>query len=99
VLRSFAQVADQLEALDQDAALNRAQQQAVQVSAKNLSLTRESYSDGYTGILQVLEAKRLNQRAQLGLVQARVRRYEDTMRLLLALGGQAPASLQTANTP
>ena len=99
VLRSFAQVADQLEALDQDAALNRAQQQAVQVSAKNLSLTRESYSDGYTGILQVLEAERLNQRAQLGLVQARVGRYEDTMRLLLALGGQAPASLQTANTP
>jgi NodT family efflux transporter outer membrane factor (OMF) lipoprotein len=99
VLRSFAQVADQLEALDQDAALNRAQQQAVEVSGKNLSLTRESYADGYTGILQVLEAERLNQRAQLGLVQARVGRYEDTMRLLLALGGQAPPSPHPANTP
>jgi NodT family efflux transporter outer membrane factor (OMF) lipoprotein len=99
VLHSFAQVADQLEALDQDAALERAQQQAVEVSGKNLSLTRESYADGYTGILQVLEAERLNQRAQLGQVQARVGRYEDTMRLLLALGGQAPAPLHTANSP
>jgi NodT family efflux transporter outer membrane factor (OMF) lipoprotein len=96
VLHAFAQVADQLEALDQDAALNQAQQQALAVSGKNLALTRESYADGYTGILQVLEAERLNQRAQLGLVQARVGRYEDTMRLLLALGGQAPASLPTA---
>jgi outer membrane protein TolC len=67
------------------------------VSGKNLALTRESYADGYTGILQVLEAEHLNQRAQLGLVQARVGRYEDTMRLLLALGGQAPAALHTAN--
>lgn len=97
VLRAFAQVADQLVALDQDAALNQAQQQALEVSGKNLALTRESYADGYTGILQVLEAERLNQRAQLGLVQARVGRYEDTMRLLLALGGQAPAALHTAN--
>jgi NodT family efflux transporter outer membrane factor (OMF) lipoprotein len=92
VLRAFAQVADQLEALNQDAALNQAQQQAIEMSGKNLALTRESYADGYTGILQVLEAERLNQRAQLGLVQARVGRYEDTMRLLLALGGQAPAA-------
>jgi NodT family efflux transporter outer membrane factor (OMF) lipoprotein len=99
VLRSFAQVADQLEALDQDAALIRAQQQAVEVSGKNLALTRESYADGYTGILQVLEAERFNQRAQLGLVQARVGRYEDTMQLLLALGGQAPPTVRTANTP
>jgi NodT family efflux transporter outer membrane factor (OMF) lipoprotein len=98
VLRAFAQVADQLEALDQDAALNQAQQQALEVSGKNLALTRESYADGYTGILQVLEAERLNQRAQLGLVQARVGRYEDTMRLLLALGGQAPAALHSANS-
>lgn len=99
VLRSFAQVADQLEALNQDAELSRAQQQAIEVSGKNLALTRESYADGYAGILQVLEAERLNQRAQLGLVQARVGSYQDTMRLLLALGGHAPRPLHTANQP
>jgi outer membrane protein TolC len=57
---------------------------------ENLSLTRESYSAGNTGVLQVLEAQRQSQQARLGLVRAQAQRYQDTVELLLALGGRLP---------
>jgi NodT family efflux transporter outer membrane factor (OMF) lipoprotein len=95
VLRAFAQVADILEALDHDAEQLAAEQRAVATSTRNLALTRESYSAGYSGVLQVLEAERLFQRAQLGMLQARVRRCADVISLYLAIGGHAPALDQT----
>ncbi len=91
VLRSFGQVADALEALDHDAELLASEQSAVAISSENLSLTRESYSAGNTGVLQVLEAQRQSQQARLGLVRAQAQRYQDTVELLLALGGRLPA--------
>jgi len=91
VLRSFGQVADALEALDHDAELLGSEQTAVAISSENLSLTRDSYSAGNTGVLQVLEAQRQSQQARLGLVRAQAQRYEDTVELLLALGGRLPA--------
>jgi outer membrane protein TolC len=91
VLRSFGQVADALEALDHDAELLASEQSAVAISGENLSLTRESYRAGNTGVLQVLEAQRQSQQARLGLVRAQAQRYEDTVDLLLALGGRLPA--------
>jgi outer membrane protein TolC len=39
----------------------------------------------------VLEAQRQSQQARLGLVRAQAQRYEDTVELLLALGGRLPA--------
>jgi len=90
VLRSFGQVADALEALDQDAELLSSEQSAVSISGENLSLTRESYSAGNTGVLQVLDAQRQSQQARLGLVRAQAQRYQDTVDLLLALGGRLP---------
>ena len=92
VLRSFGQVADALEALDHDAELLASEHSAVEISGENLSLTRESYRAGNTGVLQVLEAQRQSQQARLGLVRAQAQRYEDTVDLLLALGGRLPAS-------
>ncbi|HEY5020566.1 MAG TPA: efflux transporter outer membrane subunit [Steroidobacteraceae bacterium] len=91
ILRSFGQVADALEALDHDVELLSGEQSAVEISSENLSLTRESYSAGNTGVLQVLEAQRQSQQARLGLVRAQAQRYEDTVELLLALGGRLPA--------
>lgn len=91
VLRSFGQVADALEALDHDAELLASEQSAVAISSENLSLTRESYSAGNTGVLQVLEAQRQSQQARLGLVRAQAQRYQDSVELLLALGGRLPA--------
>lgn len=91
LLHSFGQVADALEALDHDAELLESEQGAVSISSENLALTRESYSAGNTGVLQVLEAQRQSQQARLGLVRAQAQRYQDTVQLLLALGGQMPA--------
>jgi NodT family efflux transporter outer membrane factor (OMF) lipoprotein len=92
VLRSFGQVADALEALDHDAELLSSEQSAVAISSENLSLTRESYTAGNTGVLQVLEAQRQSQQARLGLVRAQAQRFEDTVQLMLALGGRLPSS-------
>jgi NodT family efflux transporter outer membrane factor (OMF) lipoprotein len=90
LLNSFGQVADVLEFLDQDQALIDSEQGAVAIAGENLELTRESYSAGNTGVLQVLEAQRQNQQARLGLVRAQSQRLQDTVQLLLALGGQLP---------
>jgi NodT family efflux transporter outer membrane factor (OMF) lipoprotein len=92
VLSSFAQVADALEALDHDQELLASEQSAVAIAAENLALTRESYSAGNSGVLQVLEAQRQNQQARIGLVHAQAQRLQDTVQLLLALGGRAPSS-------
>ena len=92
VLVSFGQVADVLEDLDHDQELLESEQAALSVSTDNLALTRESFSAGNTGVLQVLEAQRQNQQARLGLVRAQVQRLHDTIELLLALGGRAPST-------
>jgi NodT family efflux transporter outer membrane factor (OMF) lipoprotein len=88
LLLSFTQVADALESLDHDQELIETEQGAVAIAADNLALTRESYSAGNSGVLQVLEAQRQNQQARLGLVRAQSLRLQDIVQLLLALGGQ-----------
>ena len=90
MLTSFGQVADLLEALDHDAQMERAQQRAVDAAVANLDLTRRSYGAGNVGVLQVLDAQRSNEQAQLGLVRARAQTVQDQMQLLLAVGGAAP---------
>jgi NodT family efflux transporter outer membrane factor (OMF) lipoprotein len=95
VLSSFAQVADLLEALDHDGQLIDAQQRAIDAAAANLDLTRKSYGAGNVGILQMLDADRVNEQIQLGWVRARAQRYQDSMQLVLAVGGglaQPPAA-------
>ena len=91
VLRSFGQVADVLEALDQDAEMITSEQSAVAISAENLELTRQSYAAGNAGVLQILEAQRQNEQARLGLVRAEAQRLQDSIELLLARGGRVPA--------
>jgi len=91
LLSAFTQVADALEGLDHDQELLDSEQAAVAIAADNLNLTRESYSAGNSGVLQVLEAQRQNQQARLGLVRAQSARLQDMVQLLLALGGQIPA--------
>lgn len=87
VLRAFGQVADVLTALEHDAEQFDAQKRAIDLADSNLNLARESYSAGNIGVLQLLDAERLLQRATLGYVNARVQRYQDTAQLFLALGG------------
>jgi NodT family efflux transporter outer membrane factor (OMF) lipoprotein len=90
VLRSFGQVADALEALDQDAELIASEQSAVAISSDNLELTRQSYGAGNAGVLQILDAQRQSEQARLGLVRAEAQRLQDSVELLLALGGRTP---------
>ena len=87
VLDSFGQVANLLDALDHDAQLVAAQANARDTSESSLDLARQSYQAGNSGLLQVLDAQRLRQRAELGFLQAQERQYLDTVQLLLAVGG------------
>lgn len=87
VLAAFAQVADLLQALANDADECAAQDKAAAAAAESLRLTRFSYSAGNVGVLQVLDAQRQYQQARLGSVRARAQRYLDTAQLFLAMGG------------
>ena len=101
VLASFQQVADSLHALNNSADAVRAQQQALASADAALRLTRLGYGVGNAGILQVLDAQRLRQLAELGLVQARTQRYLATVRLFLAMGGGVtqPVAVATRSMP
>jgi NodT family efflux transporter outer membrane factor (OMF) lipoprotein len=87
VLVAFGQVADSLQALDHGAEQLDAQAHAQDAARENVDLTRKSYLEGNVGVLQVLDAERLYQRARLGYVRAQSQRYFDTLQLFLALGG------------
>jgi NodT family efflux transporter outer membrane factor (OMF) lipoprotein len=105
VLQSFGQVADVLQALAHDGQELAAQKHALDSAEASLRLTRLSYSAGNVGVLQVLDAERLYQRARLGYVQAQAQRYLDTAELFLAMGGgtlgqaMSPAAAARAGGP
>jgi NodT family efflux transporter outer membrane factor (OMF) lipoprotein len=90
VLSAFRQVADVLSALEHDAQQTAAQQRALDVAESSLALTRESYSAGNTGVLQILDAERQVSRARIGVARARAQRMQDTAELIVALGGDSP---------
>lgn len=87
VLVSFQQVADNLHAMSNSADAVRTQAQALTSADAALRLTRMGYGVGNAGVVQVLDAQRLRQLAELGLVQARTQRYLATVQLFLAVGG------------
>jgi NodT family efflux transporter outer membrane factor (OMF) lipoprotein len=87
VLQALGQVADVLQALSHDAQLLAAQQHAVDLATESVRLQRIRYSGGGTGILDLLDAQRQYQQAQLGYVRAEAQRYQDTIQLLVAMGG------------
>ncbi len=92
VLVAFAQVADVLAALEHDAEQSAAQQRALDAAEASLALTRESYSAGNVGVLQILDAERLVQRARVGVARARAQRLQDTVELIVGLGGDTPTA-------
>lgn len=94
VLEAFAQVADSLQALANDADELNAQRRALESADASLELTRAAYREGTSALLEVLEAQRLREQALLGEVQARAQRQVDSVKLLLAAGGRvAPQRL------
>jgi NodT family efflux transporter outer membrane factor (OMF) lipoprotein len=87
VLEAFGQVSNLLSALETDGRALATQNEASQIAGRSLALSRRSFQVGNSGILQVLDASRTYQRAQLALVDARARQYLDVARLYAATAG------------
>jgi len=87
VLEAFGQVADILKALEHDASLLADQQRALDLASQSVHLQRVSYSGGGTGLLNLLDAERQYQQALLGYVGASAQRYQDSIQLMVAMGG------------
>jgi len=87
VLAALAQVADALDALQNDAQALRAQLQARNAAAEALHLIQMNYQAGTVNYLQVLIADYQYQQAELGYIQAMGQRLQDTAALFVALGG------------
>jgi NodT family efflux transporter outer membrane factor (OMF) lipoprotein len=87
VLQAFAQVADILQALTHDADLLAAQKHALDTASESVRLQRINYGAGGTGVLDLLDAQRQYQQALIGYVRAEAQRYQDTIQLLVAMGG------------
>jgi NodT family efflux transporter outer membrane factor (OMF) lipoprotein len=87
VLTAFQNVADTLNALQQDADALRAAAAARDAAAVTLDLSKQQYQSGYANYLALLSAEQAYQQAVINLVQAQASRYADTAALFQALGG------------
>ncbi len=87
VLGAFQNVADVLRALDRDAAYLNAQAQAWAAARSLLNTAMGQFRQGAVSYLQLLNAQRQYQQAEINLVQARAARLADTAALFQALGG------------
>ncbi len=87
VLTAFQNVADTLNALQQDADALKASAAAKDAAGTTLDLARKQYQSGYANYLALLSAEQTYQQALLNLTQAQANRYADTAALFQALGG------------
>jgi outer membrane protein TolC len=87
VLTAFQNVADTLNALEQDADALKAAVDAADAATTSLNLTRRQLQTGYASYLALLTATQAYQQAQINLVQAQAGRFADTAALFQALGG------------
>jgi NodT family efflux transporter outer membrane factor (OMF) lipoprotein len=87
VLSAFQNVADTLNALQQDADALKAAAAAKDAANITLNLTKKQLEAGYANYLALLSAEQAYQQALINLVQAQANRYADTAALFQALGG------------
>jgi NodT family efflux transporter outer membrane factor (OMF) lipoprotein len=87
VLTAFQNVADTLNALEQDANALKAAAAAKDAASVTLNLARQQWQSGYANYLALLNAEQTYQQAVINLVQAQANRYADTAALFQALGG------------
>jgi NodT family efflux transporter outer membrane factor (OMF) lipoprotein len=86
VLTAFQNVADTLNALQQDANGLNAAASARDAAKVTLDLAQQQFP-GYSGYLSLLTAEQAYQQALMNLVQSQANRYADTAALFQALGG------------
>ena len=87
VLNAFGQVADTLRALDHDAAVLLAEEEARSTAEQALQLVHANYEVGLATYLDVLIADAQYHQALVAELQASALRYQDTVALFAALGG------------
>jgi len=87
VLTAFQNVADTLNALQQDADGLKAAAAAKDAAAVTLNLAKKQFQAGYVNYLSLLSAEQTYQQAVITLAQAQGNRYADTAALFQALGG------------
>ena len=87
VLSAFGQVADTLRALDHDAAVLQAEEEALSTADQALHLVQANYQAGLATYLDVLIADAQYHQAKIADLQALAVRYQDTVALFAALGG------------
>lgn len=87
VISAFRNVADTLQALDNDTDALKANVRAEHAAAESLKLTRRQLQLGSISYLSLLNAEQIYQQALVNLVQARGNRFADTVALFQALGG------------
>jgi len=87
VLTAFQNVADNLRAVDSDAAAYKAQANAESLAQESMELSQHQYQLGAVSFLTVLDAERSYQQAHINLVVAQAARLTDTAALFVALGG------------
>jgi NodT family efflux transporter outer membrane factor (OMF) lipoprotein len=87
VLTAFQNVADTLNALEQDADGLKTAVAAAAAAKITLDLTRRQLETGYASNVALLNAKQAYQQTVINLVQAQANRYADTAALFQALGG------------
>ncbi|MEO8224168.1 MAG: efflux transporter outer membrane subunit, partial [Gammaproteobacteria bacterium] len=87
VFAAFGQVADTLQALQNDGALLAAQQAAVGAAGAARDIQRITYTAGKSDLLGLLAAERAYQQARLGYARVRAQHLQDTAQLLVAVGG------------
>jgi NodT family efflux transporter outer membrane factor (OMF) lipoprotein len=84
---AFQNVADTLNALEQDVNALKTAAAAADAAKVTLDLTKRQLETGYTSNLVLLNAEQAYQQAVINLVQAQANRYADAAALFQALGG------------
>jgi multidrug efflux system outer membrane protein len=84
---AFREVADALATVRQTAAAEADQQARAQAARNVLRLARLRYEAGYSAYIEVLDAQRTANEAELGLVRNRQSRLAASVDLMKALGG------------
>lgn len=87
VLGAFQNVADTLNALQQDGDALKKAADAERAAKATMELTQQRLRAGYINYLALTTAETACQQAEVSLVQAQANRYADTAALFLALGG------------
>ena len=87
ILNDFAQVANALRAVQNDAQTLKYQQQAYVSAFRAYKLARWEYKAGSVDYTTLLTAQVQYQQSRLAVVTAQSQRYEDTAALFVAMGG------------